>query len=209
MKRLVRLLSSIVTIALAFTMLLTATASAHESRKVGKYQVVVGFLTEPPIEGEKNGVDLRVTNTESNQPVEGLEKTLKVEIAYKGTTKAMELRPLFRDPGHYTADLIPTQPGQYAFRFSGDIEGLEVNESFQSGPGKFNDVQSSVDLQFPDKLPAMREVAGVTGANQQAAAEARDNASSAKALAVIGIALGAVGIMAGAGSAAVALRKKQ
>ncbi len=208
MRRLSKLLTAVATLGLVLAVLLPATASAHESRKVGKYQLAVGFITEPAIEGVKNGVDFRVTNAETNQPVEGVEKTLKVEMAYKGTTKTMDLRTLFRDPGHYTADLIPTAPGQYVFRFTGTIEGLQVNERFESGPGRFNDVESSVELQFPDKLPAIREIAGVVPATQKTAQEAKDSASSAGTLALVAIVMGALGIVSGAGSAAIALRKR-
>lgn len=207
MLRLHRLLAAATIISLVLA-LVPALASAHESRKVGKYQLTVGFIAEPAVEGVKNGVDLRVTNTENNQPVEGVEKTLKVELIYKGTSKTMDLRTLFRDPGHYTADLIPTAPGQYAFRFFGAIEGLQVNERFESGPGRFNDVESSGELQFPEKLPEIREIAGVVPATQKAAAEAQDSASSARALAVIAVVLGALGIVSGAGSAVLALRKR-
>lgn len=208
MPRLLKLLTAFAMILLVLAMLLPATALAHERRNVDKYQLVVGFIVEPAIEGVKNGVDFRVTNTENNQPVEGLEKTLKVEIAYKGTTKVMDLRPLFRDPGHYTADLIPTAPGQYVFRFSGAIEGLQVNERFESGPGRFNDVQSSGELQFPERLPEIREIAGVVPAIQKAALDAQDIASSSRTLAVAAIVVGALGILSGAGSAAIALRKR-
>ncbi|MDO8673482.1 MAG: hypothetical protein Q7O66_18900, partial [Dehalococcoidia bacterium] len=169
MSRFFRLLAAASTVILFTAALLPGSASAHETRKAGKYTLVVGFMVEPPIEGEKNGVDFRVTNADTNQPVEGIEKTLKVEIGFKTSTTVMPLRTIFRDPGHYTADLIPTAPGQYAFRFTGAIEGLQIDERFQSGPGTFGDVASSVDLQFPDKLPALREIAGVLPATQQAA----------------------------------------
>ncbi|MDO8688734.1 MAG: hypothetical protein Q7R39_01755, partial [Dehalococcoidia bacterium] len=174
----------------------------------GKYTLVVGFMVEPPIEGEKNGVDFRITNYDTNQPVEGIEKTLKVEIGFKTSTTVMPLRTIFRDPGHYTADLIPTAPGQYAFRFTGAIEGLQVDERFQSGPGTFGDVASSVDLQFPDKLPALREIAGVLPATQQAATGAQETASSARTLALVASVLGGLGIVLGAGSIAMSLRKR-
>lgn len=209
MLRIFKLLPAITIVALIFTSLMPLTASAHENRKVGKYQLTVGFITEPPIEGVKNGVDLRVTNTETNQPVEGVEKTVKVAIAYKATKKTMEIRTLFRDPGHYTADLIPTAPGQYVFTFTGTIDGLPINEKFESGPGRFNDVQSAVELQFPDTLPEVRELAGVVPATQKAAMEAQSTATSIQTLALAGVVLGALGILVGIGAASIALRSRK
>lgn len=207
MPRLPRLLTAATMIGLLLASL-PALASAHESRQLGKYQLVVGFMVEPAVEGVKNGVDLRVTNTENNQPVEGVEKTLKVELIYKGTSRVMDLRTLFRDPGHYTADLIPTAPGQYAFRFFGAIEGLQVNERFESGPGRFGDVGSSAELQFPEVLPELREMAGVVPATQKAAQAAQDSASSARTLAIAAMVMGALGIVSGVGATAIALRKR-
>ena len=193
-------------------------ALAHETRDVGKYRVVVGFIVEPAFEGLKNGVDLRVTNTETQKPVEGLETTLQVEITHvpSKTSKTFALRTIFRDPGHYTADLIATAPGVYQMRFFGSVEGTAVNETFVSrgGGGGFNDMASSADLQFPERLPEIRELAGAIRGSQAIAQEARDvalraqdRASSANTLAVTGIVLGAVGIAA-AGFAMVALRRR-
>lgn len=191
-------------------LLTTTTAFAHEQRDVGKYHLVVGWIVEPAFEGQKNGVDLRVTDRETTNPVDGLEKTLKVAITHvpSKTSKEFTLRAIFRDPGHYTNDLILTAPGQYQFRFFGDVEGTLVNETFESGPGRFNDMQSSADLQFPEMLPEVREVAGAVRGVQNTAQQAQDKASSASTLVVVAIALGAIGIAFAAGSTVVALRRR-
>ncbi|MBI2907098.1 MAG: hypothetical protein HYX92_05520 [Chloroflexi bacterium] len=179
------------------------TALAHERRAVGKYQLVVGFIVEPPFEGQKNGVDLRVTDAQTQKPVEGVEGTLQVEIAHvpTGVSKVLKLRTIFGDPGHYTADLLLTAPGHYRFRFFGAIEGLNVNETFnsKSGGGGFNDVESSGDIQFPVKIAEAREIEAATRGAQAAAQKASDAASLATNLAFVGIGLGALGIAAGAG----------
>jgi hypothetical protein len=209
-------------LAVIAALILTAgTALAHERRDVGKYQFVVGFIVEPPFEGQKNGVDLRVTTKNpdgTDRPVEGLEKTLQVEITHiaSNTSKVFALRTIFRDPGHYTNDLLLTSPGHYRFRFFGNVEGAPVNETFTTEDGKFHEVGSSTDIQFPTKLTEVREVeAAVRGAQntaqqaQDSALKAKDNASSASALAVVGIVLGAVGIASGVGSAVLASRRQR
>lgn len=55
--RMKRLLSIMLSIFLAVFVVIgiTNNALAHERRDVGKYQVVVGFIVEPAIEGQKNG----------------------------------------------------------------------------------------------------------------------------------------------------------
>jgi hypothetical protein len=197
----------------------TRTAAAHERREVGAYQLVVGFLTEPAFEGLKNGVDLRVLARETQQPVEGLERTLQVELTYvpSGAATVLRLRTIYREPGHYTADLIPTVPGHYRFRFFGSLAETAVNETFDSraGGGQFDDITSSADIQFPERLPAMREMQSAVRGTQQTAQQAQDAAlaaqaglTSAQTFAIVGAVLGALGLATGVGAAMVAFRKR-
>jgi hypothetical protein len=144
-------------------------ASAHEHRDVGKYTFVVGFLNEPAFEGELNAMSVRITNTETKLPVEGLEKALKAQLIFGSEQRDMELRPVFRDPGHYKAHFYPTAAGDYTFRFFGDIEGTQIDEKFTSKPGGFNSVQAPSELQFPAKVPANAELSSQLAAAQSSA----------------------------------------
>jgi len=187
---------------------LGATAYGHARREAGPYRLVVGFLVEPAYEGLKNGVDLRVLRADTEAPLEGLQDTLQVEVTYVPSmvAKVLKLRAIYRDPGHYTADLLPTAPGQYRFRFFGKIQDLTVQETFdsKSGGGQFDDVESSADLQFPVRLPEIREIANALRGTQQAVQQAQDTAlaaqvglTSARTFAMIGIVLGALGCAMG------------
>ena len=173
-------------------------AEAHERRTVaGKYTFVVGFLEEPALVGQPNGIDLRITNAQTNEPVDGVERTLKADIVVGDQTKTVELRPRFGQRGAYTANVIPTRAGTWVFRFYGDVEGTPVDERFESGPGRFNDVESPATIQFP-VLPAGGEVATSsrsTPAEESDAQRALDEARSARRT---GIVVGAVGIVVGA-----------
>jgi len=129
----------------------------------------------------------------------------------------LRLRTIYRDPGRYTADLIPTAPGQYRFRFFGSLAETSVNETFvsRSGGGQFDDVESSADIQFPERVPAMREMQSAVRGTQQTAQQAEDTALAARAglastqtFAITGIVLGALGIVTGVGAAVVASRKR-
>src|SRR4051812_25305172 len=115
-------------LALAILPFFTPTAAlAHERRDVGNYQFVVGFINEPALQDQPNGIDLRITDKATNQPVEGADKTIKAMIAFGGSqAKEFPLRALFGKPGAYTADLIPTRPGTYVFTFTGTINGQAV-----------------------------------------------------------------------------------
>jgi hypothetical protein len=187
MGRLTRLFGVVVLVGLALTFLAPGSASAHERRTVGgDYTFVVGFLKEPAFEGETNGIDLRVSKA-GDQPVEGLEKTLKAEVVVGGATLPLEFKPRFRVPGAYDANFVPTRPGTYIFHFSGSVEGTPVDERFESGPGRFNDVEAVAPLQFPDKVPAGVEV-------QRALAAAEGRAATATMLATIGLVAGLAGL---------------
>ncbi len=193
-------------------------ALAHDTRNIGQYRLTVGFIVEPAFEGQKNGVDLRVLRVqkegdkEVTTPVEGLEKTLQVEITHvsTGVSKTFALRTIFRDPGHYTNDIVFTAPGVYQMRFFGTIEGAAVNETFVSrgGGGNFNDMQSSADMQFPERFPEMREVSAAVRGVEDTADQAQDSASSARTMALIGIVVGAVGVVSGLGAVVATTRKR-
>lgn len=86
----------------------------------------------------------------------------------------------------------------------------------QPGPGRFNDVVSSAELQFPTKFPEIREVAAATRGTQNTILEARTlaesaegKASTARNLALFGIIAGILGIALGAGSIVVVLQRRK
>jgi hypothetical protein len=177
-------------------------ALAHERRAVGPYTFIVGFISEPSLAGQPNGIDLRISNTADGSPVEGVDKTLKAAIAFGGgQPKDFPLRAVFGKPGAYTADLIPTKPGSYIFTFTGAINGTQVNEKFESGPGRFDDVQDAAKIQFPDTVPAPAQMATtVQTAQQQAqdaaarASAAEDQITQARTFGIAGIVIGLIGL---------------
>lgn len=211
-----KLIASVAILASVF--LLAGDIYAHERREVANYQLVVGFMVEPAFEGLKNGVSLSVTNNQTGEPVEGLEETLQVELTYvpTGVSETMNLRAIFGDPGHYTADLIPTAPGHYRMRFFGNIEGAAIDETFESrsGGGGFDDVEPVEALYFPESISQPRELEGAVRGAQDAAVsaqheaiQAQDSASTASLLGIIGIVLGGIGVASGIGAAVLVLRK--
>lgn len=158
--RLVSLLSATFVVASSLV-IFAGTAAAHERRMVGPYQLMVGFLTEPAFAGNTNGLDLRVSDTRVTpaKAVEGLEKTLTAEVQSGGLAPlALILTARFGTPGAYNGSFVPTAPGAYIFQIRGKIESLDVSEKFESGPGRFNDVESTTALQYPVKVPAANEL---------------------------------------------------
>src|SRR5574337_848572 len=67
-------------------------------------------------------------------PVEGLEKTLKVEISAGDKKKVFDLRPAFRDPGHFNAPFYPTIQTTYNYRFFGTVNNMPLDLTFSCNP---------------------------------------------------------------------------
>ena len=181
-------------IVVAFTLAILAlpalsmTALGHERRTVGKYTFEVGWLNEPALAGMLNGVDLTVTDdTDNSKPVEGLQSMLKVKVFYGGLTRALALdfRAIENDPGHYAADLIPTKDGTYTFHIFGTIGTLKVDERFESGPNRFDDVDKPSALQYPDAVPNGADLNSMFARLQSAIDQARVIAIVAVALAIL------------------------
>ncbi|MAG36937.1 MAG: hypothetical protein CL878_11940 [Dehalococcoidia bacterium] len=126
---------------------------------------------------------------EEMAPVEGLETTLKVLVAAGGSeTREFPLRAVFGAPGTYVADFVPTRTGSYIFTVTGTIEGHPINERFESGPGRFDDVQAMTTIQFPEPLLSGTEL-------QEQLEVAKSAASTAQAIAFGGLGAGAVGVI--------------
>lgn len=131
-----------------FALLVAVPASARESRAIeGEITLEVGYITEPPVQNDTNGLWLRVSAGET--PIEGLESSLGAEVTFAGETRELPLAPASGEPGIYTSVFIPTQPGDYSFRISGTIDDQPVDETFQADPGGVPLVASRLDYEFP------------------------------------------------------------
>ena len=130
---------------------LMATVSAHEGREVGdgKYEVEFGWRGEPAYTTLLNGPELVIRTVGDGQPIEGLDEMLRLEVNYGGKSKVLRLRAVLDSPGSYTADLIPTQPGDYSFHLTGKIGDAIIDEVFDSSKGEFSTVEPISDIQFP------------------------------------------------------------
>lgn len=147
-------------LALCVTMLSVTAGSAwaHGHTDVGIYELVIGFHNEPAYAGEPNGLDLFVTNTETEEPVNGLEETLRVEIIYGRSTRELTMRTQYGQEGAYTADILPTAAGDYTWHIWGDIEGTPVDVSMTSSPDTFSPMRTRADFSFPAAEPTAAEL---------------------------------------------------
>lgn len=168
---------------------------AHEQREVGEYTLTVGFIAEPVYVGSKSGLELMVTTTTDEQPIEGLE-TLAATVTQGGATRDLVLSPRFGQPGWYQSYFIPTIAGAYSFHVTGDINGTDVNETFSTGPDTFGEPQSFAAAQFPVQFPGQAELVddaqrGADAAGQVTIAMILGGLGLVAGLAALGLSLGA------------------
>ena len=172
-------------------------AGAHETRTVGRYQLVVGWADEPAHSSTKNSVQVLITEIESGLPVTDVTGLLGVEVVRGDQNTTLPLDPNFGvglggRPGEYRAPLTPTRPGVYQFRVTGSIRGQIVDESFPE-----NDVEDTSRIAFPTKDPSPSELATrlerETDRLRDAASSARVAAIVAGAVAIVALVMAALG----------------
>ncbi len=169
---------------------------AHEERDVGDYSWEVGLIDEPVYVGQSSGLEFHVTK--ADQPVSGLDATLKAEVIYGEAKRDLPLVEREEDPGWYQSVFIPTAAGKYTFHIFGTIEGNAVDESFTSSPDGFNEVQEAASGQFPVTLPTAAELS----------AEAKKGADAASQV-TIALILGGTGLVVGLLALGVALASRR
>ena len=76
-----------------------------------------------------------------------------------------------------------------------------IDESFRSGPDTFEPVQPATAAQFPVPVPAGADLAAELD-------QAKDDAASARTLAIVGIVAGVGGLAAALGALLAALRRR-
>lgn len=136
-------------------------ALGHERRNVGPYTFVVGWVNEPAYVSFMNSLDLTVTETNGGKAVEGLATTLKADVTFGGLTtpQPLTLAARFGLPGKYSGYVLPTSAGEYTFHIVGTVGTTNVDEKFESGPGRFGSIESTDPLQYPAKLVSNSDLA--------------------------------------------------
>lgn len=163
---------------------------AHGHLEVDKYELTIGFKNEPAYNGEPNGLDLRVVNTETDEPVTGLADTLQAELIFGSSNRVLDIRAVWGQDGAYTADIFPVQEGDYTWRIFGEIEGVPVDVSMTSSPDTFSPIRSKADIAFPEAEMS-------TGELLEKAEAAASSAQTAMIVAVIGLLVGIAGLVVG------------
>ena len=210
----------------SLVLLPVAAASAHGDEHVGDMVFTIGFGTEPAYAGQPNSVELLLTH--DGEPVTDVRAgDIQVEVSFGGESRTFDMEPNFAvgefgEPGDYRAWFVPSEPGDYAFRFTGEADGEEVDVEMASGPDTFSAVLPLAESAFPPvDVPSTQEIVDrieresqrtqeaqdAAAAAQAQIAAANDEADSAATTATIAVILGAIGVIAGIAGIAVGRRK--
>jgi hypothetical protein len=125
---------------LAFNMTPTL---AHEEMVVGDISIVSGWMDEPPLVNQLNGIVLTITNASNGQPINNAVAQLEVTLQKGTDTLPLEFQPS-EEAGTYTATILPTQTGQYAIVVQGMIAGQAIDGQMQ-----IEDVEDTARFNFP------------------------------------------------------------
>jgi hypothetical protein len=183
-----RLITTVAAAAVVVSSFLAGTniALGHERRNVGPYTFVVGWINEPAYVSFMNSLDLTVSETSGGKAVEGLDKTLKADVTYGGLTtpQPLTIAARFGQPGKYSGYVLPTKVGEYTFHITGTIGTMNIDEKFQSGPGRFGSIESTDPLQYPQKVDSNADLAA--------------RLDQLQTLVIVGIVLGGLALLASA-----------
>ena len=205
---------------------LSASAHGHTSFEInGKiYSFTVGSLNEPIAVDDKTGLDLKVVSMahhdtseaeHAGAPVEGLGKTLQLELIAGGKKKTLSISPAYGVPGSYRANFVPTIQTTYGYRLFGRIDNVSFDYTWQCNPaghpavpadktetiiskgvtrveaaGSFGCPASKADLGFPE--PSISE--------HEMRVKTFDSVDKAGMKGNIGMILGGLGLIVGLGS---------
>ncbi len=182
----------------------TAPALAHEHRSVGSVVMTVGWGDEPAYTGMKNSVQLILADA-AGKPITDLTDTLKVEVRFGSQTSGpLDIERAFGRtygrPGDYRAQIVPTRPGTYAFRFTGTVGKQKIDETFMSSDKTFDNVQQATAIEFPVKDPSAADLSGRLERIGSRVDGSGTAAARANTIGTLGLVAGLVGIAVGLGA---------
>lgn len=130
-------------------------ASAHTTIHVGGYDVEVGWVDEPPIVGQRNGIVVNVSNTTNTSAQVDISK-LTVDVTYGGQTKTLLLQPLSEDTtNQYIAPLLPTIPGQYTVQLRGQLDATSISQDVTPEEVVTDDTLAFPNVNAPQQSSSM------------------------------------------------------
>jgi len=140
---------------------LSGIAYGHTIDAVGEYRVEIGWMNEPVVSGETNGIEFYASplepcpqipepikcaeSQEFKNGISDLKKTIKMKLIYKDESITLPLSPDHNIPGKYYAFVNPTVSGFYQANILGTIVDTPISLSMH--PPK---VAERAYIEFPE-----------------------------------------------------------
>ena len=188
-------------------------AHAHTVDSVGEYRVEIGWMNEPVVSGETNGIEFYVSplilcpeipeaikcaeSQEFQNGVEGLKKTVKLQLVFKDESITLPLSPDHNIPGKYYAFVNPTVSGFYQANMLGTIEDTPISLSMH--PPKVEE-RAYIEFPEPSDITVQQMIDGHTALIEDVS-ELKDSVTSFEEtnqqinVGYIGIGVGIIGIV--------------
>jgi hypothetical protein len=149
------------TLLLSFLALNPSPLLAHEEVVFGDINIVAGWVDEPPLLNQLNGILIIVTQVSNGQPVNNALAQVDITLQKGAETRPLEFQPA-EEAGTYTATILPTQTGQYAVVMRGTIAGQPVD-----GQIEIEDVEDTARFTFPPTGATTATTTGNGSSNNQ------------------------------------------
>jgi hypothetical protein len=118
-------------------------ALAHEEVVFGDIRIVGGWVNEPPLINQLNGILVTMTFVSNGQPINNAFAQLDITLQKGTETRPLDFQPS-EEAGTYTATILPTQTGQYAIVMRGTVAGQAIDGQIQ-----IEDVEDTARFTFP------------------------------------------------------------
>jgi len=191
-------------------------AFGHTVDSVGDFRLEIGWMNEPIVSGETNGIELFVSPLEPDltfeeqefkNGVSGLEKSLKIQLIIKEDKITLPLSADHNIPGKYYAFVNPTVSGFYQANILGNIGDTQVSLSMHPPKveeRKYIEFPESSDLTLTQLIDGHTTLVGEINDLNESVSQLEE-INQQMNIGYIGIGLGIIGIVI----ALIALSKKK
>jgi hypothetical protein len=94
----------------------------------------------------------------------------------------------------YRAWIVPSRAGSYAFHISGRLKGEDIDITSACSEKTFQCVTEPGEVQFPEKDPTSAQLAETVGHSQTRVQQAIDDATEARLISFVAMAISAVAV---------------
>ena len=182
------------------------TVFGHTEDSVGDYRLQIGWMNEPVVSGETNGIELFVSPLEPGiefedqvfkDGISGLSKTLKMQLILEDQKITLPLKEDHNIPGKYYAFVNPTVAGSYQANILGNIG--ETTVSLSMHPPKVDErsyieFPESSDLTLNQLIDGHTAVVGEVN-DLKESVDLLEKSNSQDSIGYVGISLGIIGIV--------------